>query len=53
MLLDAFRRAVLSVQVRTRVDPTYAAYDKHPLDQADEWGDLASFVDAARASKSG
>jgi hypothetical protein len=29
---------------------TRAAYDAHPLDQHDEWGDLASFRAAADAS---
>ena len=28
----------------------YAAYDDHPLDEPDEWGDLASFRRAAAAS---
>lgn len=32
------------------VDASYAAYDEHPLDEADEWGDLASFRRAAAAS---
>jgi hypothetical protein len=32
------------------VDATYAAYDEHPLDEPDEWGDLASFRRAAGAS---
>jgi len=32
------------------VDASYAANDKHPLDEADEWGDLASFRRAAAAS---
>jgi hypothetical protein len=32
------------------VDASYAAYDDHPLDEPDEWGDLASFRRAAGAS---
>jgi hypothetical protein len=28
----------------------YAAYDEHPLDEPDAWGDLASFREAASAS---
>jgi hypothetical protein len=28
---------------RSEIDAAYVAYDKHPLDQPDEWGDLASF----------
>jgi hypothetical protein len=32
------------------VDASYAVYDEHPLDEADEWGDLESFRRAAAAS---
>ncbi len=32
------------------IDAAYAAYDAHPLDEPDEWGDLASFREAAGAS---
>jgi hypothetical protein len=28
----------------------YSAYDVHPLDAADEWGDVASFPSAGGAS---
>jgi hypothetical protein len=28
-------------------DEAYAAYEEHPLDEPDEWGDLASFRAAA------
>jgi hypothetical protein len=31
------------------VDASYAAYVDHPLDEPDEWGDLASFRQAAAA----
>lgn len=44
--------SLLSVQRRKEIDASYAAYDEHPLDIADEWGDLASFSDAARRSNS-
>ena len=30
-------------------DAAYAAYDEHPIDEPDEWGDLASFLETARA----
>jgi hypothetical protein len=33
-----------------QIDAKYAAYDEHPLGEPDEWGDLASFRDAASAS---
>lgn len=32
------------------LDAGYTAYDKQPLDQQDEWGDLASFRQGAGAS---
>jgi GNAT superfamily N-acetyltransferase len=38
---------------RAEIDSAYAqAYAEHPLDEPDEWGDLGSFLDAARASAS-
>ena len=36
--------------VTGEIDRAYAAYDAHPVDEADEWGDLASFRAAAAAS---
>jgi hypothetical protein len=32
------------------VDGRYKAYDEHPLEEPDEWGDLASFREAAPTS---
>ena len=32
------------------VDRAYEAYDEHPLDEPDAWGDLASFREAAGRS---
>ncbi|HRV69012.1 MAG TPA: hypothetical protein P5108_06130 [Marmoricola sp.] len=32
------------------VDASYSAYDEHPLDEPDAWGDLASFRQAAATS---
>jgi hypothetical protein len=49
-LLDAALLALLTAHRRTEVNALYAAYDEHPLDEADEWGDLASFSDATRLS---
>ncbi len=51
-LLDAALRSLLSVHRRAEIDARYAAYDEHPLDKADEWGNLASFSDAANLSNS-
>jgi hypothetical protein len=30
-----------------KIDAAYAAYDEHPLDEPDAWGDLVSFLEAA------
>ena len=49
-LIDAARRAFLARRRAAELDASYAAYDAHPLDQPDEWGDLPSFRDAAAAS---
>ncbi len=37
-------------QRAAEIEAAYAAYDTHPLDEPDEWGDLASFGSAAGAS---
>ena len=42
--------ALLARHRAAEVDASYAAYDDHPLDEPDEWGDLASFRQAASAS---
>ncbi|MGI8623064.1 MAG: type II toxin-antitoxin system VapB family antitoxin [Solirubrobacteraceae bacterium] len=43
--------AVLVVRHRTaEIDDAYRAYDDHPIDEPDAWGDLASFRSAAGAS---
>jgi hypothetical protein len=49
-LLDLALEALLARQRAAELDAGYAAYDEVPLDTADEWGDLASFRDAAGAS---
>jgi hypothetical protein len=49
-LLDAALQALLATHRASEIDASYAAYDEHPLDEADEWGDLASFRRAAAAS---
>lgn len=49
-LIDAALHALLAQHRRAEVDASYAAYDEHPLDEPDEWGDLASFRRAAAAS---
>jgi hypothetical protein len=49
-LIDVALAALLARQREAEVDAAYAAYDAHPLDEHDEWGDLASFREAAGAS---
>lgn len=49
-LIDAALEALLDRHRAAEVDASYAAYDEHPLDEPDEWGDLASFRRAAAAS---
>ena len=49
-LLDEALRALIARRRSAEIDDAYAAYDKHPLDEPDEWGDLASFHEAARSS---
>jgi hypothetical protein len=49
-LLDEALSALLARQRAAEIDAAYAAYDARPLDEADEWGDLASFRAAAGES---
>lgn len=49
-LIDEALAALLARHRKAETDASYAAYDEHPLDEPDEWGDLASFRDAAGAS---
>jgi hypothetical protein len=49
-LIDAALAALLAARRNAEIDAAYAAYDAHPLHEADEWGDLASFRAAAGAS---
>ncbi len=49
-LFDAALAALVRASRSAEIDAAYAAYKSHPLDEPDEWGDLASFRDAAAAS---
>jgi hypothetical protein len=49
-LIDEALAALLARQRAAEIDSAYAAYDAHPIDEHDEWGDLASFRAAAGAS---
>jgi hypothetical protein len=46
-LIDEALGALLARHRSAEVDASYAAYDKHPVDEPDEWGDLASWQRAA------
>lgn len=49
-LVDEALAAFLARHRSAEVDASYAAYDEHPLDEPDEWGDLDSFRRAVAAS---
>lgn len=50
VLFDQALDALVDIHRRGEIDRAYAAYDEHPVDEADEWGDLGSFRSAAAAS---
>ena len=47
---DEALAALVARHCAARIDAEYGAYDDQPLDEPDEWGDLASFRRAAAAS---
>lgn len=49
-LLDAALAALVAKHRTAELDAGYAAYDERPLGEPDEWGDLASFREAAASS---
>ncbi len=49
-LIDQALVALLARRRAVEIDRAYARYDADPLDEPDEWGDLASFRAAAGAS---
>jgi hypothetical protein len=50
VVIDEALSALLARHRSAQVDAAYAAYDEHPLAEKDEWGDLATFREAAGAS---
>ncbi len=51
VLIDEALTALLARYRAVEIDDAYAAaYRAHPIDEGDEWGDLASFRDAAAAT---
>lgn len=49
-MIDEALQALLARHRSAEIDASYAAYDEHPLDEPDEWGDLASFREAVAGS---
>lgn len=49
-LIDEALGALLARHRSAEVDASYTAYDTHPIDEPDEWGDLASWRQAAAGS---
>ena len=49
-VMEAALKALLEQHRAAQIDAAYAAYDRQPIDQPDEWGDLASFSAAAAAT---
>ena len=50
VLVDEALAALLAQHRSAEIDASYTAYDAHPLNEPDEWGDLASFRQSAAAS---
>jgi hypothetical protein len=49
-VIDEALRALVTRHRSAEVGASYTAYDEHPLDEPDAWGDLASFREAAGRS---
>lgn len=49
-LIDEALAALLARHRSAELDASYRVYDSHPLDEPDEWGDVASWRRAAGAS---
>ncbi len=49
-LVDDALTALLARHRSAEFDAAYDAYDEHPLNEPDAWGDLASFRTAVAAS---
>ena len=49
-LIDEALAALLARNRAVVIDAAYEEYDRHPLNEPDEWGDLASFRRAAGES---
>lgn len=49
-MLDEALSALIARHRAAEIEAGYVAYDEHPLDEPDAWGDLASFREAAGRS---
>ena len=49
-LIDEALSAFLAQHRSAEIDAGYTAYDDHPADEPDEWGDLASWRSGAGAT---
>jgi hypothetical protein len=49
-LIDEALAALVARLRAAEIDAAYSTYDEHPLEEPDEWGDLAAFRQAAAAS---
>ncbi len=49
-MIDEALQALVERHRSAEIDASYAAYDEQPLNEPDEWGDLASFREAAGRS---
>ena len=49
-LIDEALTALLARHRAAQLDASYAAYDEHPAEEPDEWGDLATWRRAAGGS---
>jgi hypothetical protein len=50
VLIDEALAALLLRHRTAEIDASYSAYEEHPADEPDEWGDLASWRRAAGAA---
>lgn len=45
-MMDAALESLVDSYREAEIDAAYGAYERHPLDEPDEWGDLVSFMEA-------
>lgn len=50
-LLDEALMTLVRQHRAAEIDASYSAYDEHPLDEPDEWGDLSSWLDATQRAR--